>query len=217
MTAIIIDQPELVFVEVWSDLNIVSTPTPDASVVEILTATEPVKVETVPASSYLEVVENALRGPPGPMGPPGGTSVDGWWDYSISTAEPPEEGQIRTAPAAPVVGEPMTIYLSAVDDDGLVWEGPGLTPGDEIQLRGTAGAVQTCTVIAYALTVPGPGGYATISTTLTSSSAPIYKNARVEVTLIRTKAGAAVITWPTGAEPSLAGVPDGTLWVEYTP
>lgn len=26
-----------------------------------------------------------------------------------------------------------------------------------------------------------------------------------------------VVTWPTGSEPSLAGVPDGTLWVEYTP
>ena len=26
-----------------------------------------------------------------------------------------------------------------------------------------------------------------------------------------------VVTWPTGTEPSLVGVPDGTLWVEYTP
>lgn len=26
-----------------------------------------------------------------------------------------------------------------------------------------------------------------------------------------------VVTWPTGSEPSLTGVPDGTLWVEYTP
>ncbi len=25
------------------------------------------------------------------------------------------------------------------------------------------------------------------------------------------------VVWPTGSEPSLAGVPDGTLWVEYTP
>lgn len=25
------------------------------------------------------------------------------------------------------------------------------------------------------------------------------------------------VVWATGAEPSLAGVPDGTLWVEYTP
>lgn len=26
-----------------------------------------------------------------------------------------------------------------------------------------------------------------------------------------------VITWPTGSEPSLEGVADGTLWVEFTP
>jgi hypothetical protein len=26
-----------------------------------------------------------------------------------------------------------------------------------------------------------------------------------------------VVTWATGSEPSLSGVPDGTLWVEYTP
>lgn len=26
-----------------------------------------------------------------------------------------------------------------------------------------------------------------------------------------------VVTWPTGSEPSLSGVPDGTLWIEYTP
>lgn len=26
-----------------------------------------------------------------------------------------------------------------------------------------------------------------------------------------------VVTYPTGSEPSTAGVPDGTLWVEYTP
>lgn len=26
-----------------------------------------------------------------------------------------------------------------------------------------------------------------------------------------------VVAWATGSEPSLAGVPDGTLWVEYTP
>lgn len=26
-----------------------------------------------------------------------------------------------------------------------------------------------------------------------------------------------VVTWPTGSEPSLVGVPDGTLWIEYTP
>ena len=27
----------------------------------------------------------------------------------------------------------------------------------------------------------------------------------------------AVVTWPTGTEPSLTGIPTGTLWVEYTP
>ena len=26
-----------------------------------------------------------------------------------------------------------------------------------------------------------------------------------------------VVTWPTGSEPSSAGVPDGTMWVEYAP
>jgi hypothetical protein len=26
-----------------------------------------------------------------------------------------------------------------------------------------------------------------------------------------------VVCWPTGSEPSFAGEPDGTLWIEYTP
>ena len=29
--------------------------------------------------------------------------------------------------------------------------------------------------------------------------------------------GEKVVTWATGSEPSLTGVPDGTLWIEYTP
>lgn len=26
-----------------------------------------------------------------------------------------------------------------------------------------------------------------------------------------------VVTWPTGSEPSLSGIADGTVWIEYTP
>jgi len=214
---VIIDQPEVVFVEIWDATNVIAALTPDPSMIEIITATAPVTVETVPATHYLEVVEDALRGPQGPQGPPGGTSVDGWWDYSAFTTPPPAAGEIRTAPAVVVLAQPMTIYLSATDDDGLIWQGSGLMPGDQLRLRGSQGAVQTCTVTAYALTVPGPDGYATISGTVSSLSGQIARNARVEVTLVRAASGELVVTFPTGAEPPLANIPDGTLWVEYTP
>lgn len=31
------------------------------------------------------------------------------------------------------------------------------------------------------------------------------------------KVGPGPICWPTGSEPALTNVPDGTLWIEYTP
>lgn len=117
----------------------------------------------------------------------GGVLASGWWDYNISVTPPPISGQVRTAPEPPVVGSPYTIWLSARDNDGLYWENLslGMLPGDEIRLRGTAGAVQHCTVTSTQLTIPGNAGYATILTVLTAATGSIAKTARVEVALIR--------------------------------
>ena len=134
-------------------------------------------------------------GPPGPAGPvgpagapgePGATLVSGQWDYATATTEPPATGQIRTTPDPVEVGQSMTIYLSARDANGLYWEDESLIEtGDEVRLRGSAGAVQHCRVTSVQLTAPGPGGYVTVSATLEASTGQIAKNASVEVTLIR--------------------------------
>jgi len=123
------------------------------------------------------------QGPPGPEGPPGGTLLTGWWDYSTAIVAPPLLGEIRTAPATIVVGQPMTIWLSATDDSGLVWSGAGIGVGGGLRLRGTFGAVQYATITSYTLTVPGATGYATIVATATSITGQIAKNAKVEVSL----------------------------------
>jgi hypothetical protein len=111
----------------------------------------------------------------------------GWWDYHVSTNPPPGTGEVRTAPDPVLVDQPMTVWLSARDDDGLYWQGLtlGMVPGDEIRLRGTLGAVQHGTILSTELTVPGPNGYATIVAQAISVVGQIGKTARVEVALIR--------------------------------
>lgn len=209
-------EAEVVFVEIEDSAGVVAAPSADPSIVELIIATA-VTVEMVPATQYLELVEHMLRGPTGPPGPPGGTILSGWWDYSVLTTPPPGLGQIRTAPDPTVAGQPMTIYLSATDDTGLVWQGVGAQVGDSIRLRGSQGAVQYVTISSVTTTVPGPSGYVTIQGTVTSLTGQIARTATVEVTLIRGSGGEMVLTYPTGSEPSLVGVPDGTLLVEYTP
>src|SRR3954468_9543541 len=106
---------------------------------------------------------SGAAGATGPTGPPGGAIVSGVWDYSFQTTAPPASGQIRTTPDPVVLNQPITIYLSATDKTGLVWSGSNIAVGNQIRLRGSAGAVQHATVTAYAVTVPGPTGYATIT------------------------------------------------------
>ena len=135
-------------------------------------------------------------GATGREGPPGGAMISGWWDYNSSTNPPPSTGQLRTSPATTTVGQPMTLYLSSTDNDGLVWDESTVAPGDQIRLRGTAGAVQYATATSVTVTIPGPTGYVTIVANVTSVTAQIAKNATVEVSLIKTPAAGP--TGPTG-------------------
>jgi hypothetical protein len=124
-------------------------------------------------------------GPQGPQGPPGGAIVSSTWDYSTSTQPPPQAGQLRTAPDPVVVDQPLTIWISAKDAQGLYWEAPTIKPGDEVMLRGTGGAVQHAVVTSFDLTVPGAGGYATIETLVSSLTGQVKGSADVELSLIR--------------------------------
>lgn len=123
-----------------------------------------------------------VQGLQGPQGPSGGVFVTGWWNYNINTAPPPGTGQIRTAPDVTVVGEPMTIWLHTTDDDGLYWGPEKLPrPGDEVELRGTLGAVQTISVISVVMS----DDFATIETVVLSSNKELARQARVELGWVR--------------------------------
>jgi hypothetical protein len=71
MSVAVVEPQPVILVEITDVLNVVSTATPDISVVEITTASLPVRVEVVQPSQYLEVIDSAIRGAPGPVGPPG--------------------------------------------------------------------------------------------------------------------------------------------------
>ena len=58
-----------VLVEIETSTNVLGMATPDLSLVEVITASQPVRVEVVPQSAYLEVMDQT--GPQGPPGPPG--------------------------------------------------------------------------------------------------------------------------------------------------
>lgn len=156
--------------------------------VEIAAPVEAVvlEVEAPAAAALVEVITvGPTPGPPGPPGPPGGAFVDGRWDYAIQTSPPPAVGTIRTTPATIAVGVPMTIWLSATDDEGFAYLNPQIVPGDQIMLRGSAGAVQIATITSFNVTVPGATGFATIVAMPTSVDGQIAKQAVVEVSLIR--------------------------------
>jgi hypothetical protein len=129
-------------------------------------------------------------GPEGPEGPPGGTVMSGWWDYDPATTAPPLNGQVRTAPAVTAVGDAITVYLHATDDDGLYWQmASPPVPGDQLQLRGTFRAVQQISITSFDLTMAGAAGYATFQGTVVAANMQIAKSARVEVALIRQSGG----------------------------
>ena len=72
MTATIteVSTPGVVLVEIESSA-LYSTRSADLSLVEVTTTALPVRVEVVKPSAYLEVIDNAVRGKPGPVGPSG--------------------------------------------------------------------------------------------------------------------------------------------------
>ena len=60
-----------------------------------------------------------------------------------------------------------------------------VSPGDQMRLRGTSGAVQNFTILSWTETVPGLTGYRTVQLQVDSLTAQIKGTAKVEVTLIR--------------------------------
>jgi hypothetical protein len=62
----------VVLVEVQTSTETVGMLTPELAVIEVVTASQPVKTEVVPQSSMsVGVIDSAIRGEPGPVGPPG--------------------------------------------------------------------------------------------------------------------------------------------------
>lgn len=154
--------------------------------VEVFVTVEPIAtVAVVIDPPTVNVVAAGAVGPKGPVGPAGGTTVDSWWDYALPTTPPPANGEIRTTPDPIVAGQPMTIYLSSRDRDGLYWDSSILLPGDDLVMRGTGGALQRCTVTDDVATVAGPNGYATIQGIATQVTGQIGKNKDIEVTFVR--------------------------------
>ena len=124
-------------------------------------------------------------GPQGEIGPPGGSVISAVWDYSLAIIPPPANGQLRTAPDPVVAGGNVTMWISNQDSLGLYYDNPQVSSGDELRLRGSAGAVQNFTILSWAETVPGLNGYRTVQLHADSLTAQIKGAAKVEVTLIR--------------------------------
>jgi hypothetical protein len=158
--------------------------TTEEQTVEIIRTPYVVEIAGAPAGPSGPPGPSGVQGPQGDAGPPGGAIITGWWDYGFQTTPPPAVGSLRTAPEPPVIGSPYTVWISATDDDGLYWRAPDIKVGDTLRLRGTGGNIQTCQITAFAITVPGAGGYSTISTILKAATGSIVKNARVEAALI---------------------------------
>lgn len=164
-------------------------PTAFATVVEgefsATVAAEDPGVDAQFGAPEIFVVGSALLGPQGPPGPPGGEMVSGWWNYNVSVNPPPKQGEIRTSPDAPAVGQQMVVFLSNTDNQGLYWSAPTVVAGDEIILRGTQGSVLHSRVVNFEQTAVGTDGYATVDTILTSAIGQIARNAQVNVALVR--------------------------------
>src|SRR3954447_18321260 len=193
---------------------------------------EPIDISVYQAPDVLLLAAGNIgtKGPPGPqgvdgpqggqgeqgiqgeIGPPGGTTASSFWDYSSSISPPPANGQVRTAPDPVVVGQNTTMWISNQDVNGLYYPSPTVVPGDEVRLRGTAGAVQNFKVLSWTETVSGPDGYRTVLLNPISLTGQIKgSSAQVEVTLIRPPApgspGPTGPQGPKGADSTVPGPP----------
>jgi hypothetical protein len=90
MTATITEvTTSVVLVEIVTSTNVVSMAAPDLSVVEVITAALPVRVEVVQESAYLEVIDTAIRGEPGPPGPAGLQKITHGSDPNVARPDVP--------------------------------------------------------------------------------------------------------------------------------
>jgi len=114
----------------------------------------------------------------GTPGPPGGSVLSGWWSYHTGTTGPAASGQIRSSGSG-VINDPITIWLNAIDKDGLDWSLVTVVPGDILYLRSASGET-------WRLDVDSVPGNTQINCTLISSTAnPPRKNESVQVSLVR--------------------------------
>jgi len=89
-----------------------STRSADLSVVEVTTTALPVRVEVVKPSAYLEVIDTAIRGEPGPLGPPGLVKVA---HGSNPYVERPVDSEGRPIPLVYWVGSVQPLYADPDD------------------------------------------------------------------------------------------------------
>jgi hypothetical protein len=126
-------------------------------------------------------------GPAGPQGPPGGSLLSGWWTYSSLTSGPAATGQVRTSANLDTVNEQGTLWLNAVDADGLDWSLVATSAGDTLVLRSAGG--ETWTLRVDAVVQPGELTVTLISATTTAPK----RNQRVQVSLARAAAGGGAV------------------------
>jgi len=128
------------------------------------------------ASSDGATITRGPEGPAGPPGPPGGAVLSGWWTYATQTSGPASSGQLRSSGSG-VIGEPVTIWLSPTDRDGLDWSLVTVSPGAGLYLRSSTGET-------WVLVVNSVPGNTQIDCTLVSGTAsPPKKNTAVQVSL----------------------------------
>jgi len=78
-----------VFVEIEAMRNVIGLVSPDASVIDIITSTTLVPIGVVPPVQYLEIVDDVIRGAPGPPGPAGLVKIPHGNDPNVARPDVP--------------------------------------------------------------------------------------------------------------------------------
>jgi len=153
-------------------------------------------------------------GPPGPPGPPGGSSSV--FDYRAktpNTSGDPGAGNLQWNNTTQASATALLIDIFDAHGLDVTIGLITLVPGDIFYFQDIDNSThfQKWKV----LTVTDSTGYYTVGVSLVDSAGGNFaNNTELAIQVLRTGMDE-VIPWPTGSEPSLAGVPDGTLWVEY--
>lgn len=71
MSTATVDPQALILIEITGVTSGIGMSVPELAVVEVITAAMVTQVGVVAPSHFLEIIDNAIRGEPGPTGPPG--------------------------------------------------------------------------------------------------------------------------------------------------